>query len=61
MGDIQYSLRHGIPKIILCYDQWKSGVKEPRVEIAHPDQDENPISDDHSPETVPEQVAFNIF
>ncbi|TFK55028.1 alpha/beta-hydrolase [Heliocybe sulcata] len=27
------SLRHGIPKIILCYDKWKGGASSPSIDI----------------------------
>ncbi|KAH8918611.1 alpha/beta-hydrolase [Atractiella rhizophila] len=31
-GESYPALRHGVPKIVLCYDRWKSG-KEPKVDI----------------------------
>lgn len=27
------SLRHGVPKIILCYDKWKDGLETPSIDI----------------------------
>lgn len=27
------SLRHGVPKVILCYDKWKDGMKVPSIDI----------------------------
>ncbi|PRP81318.1 dienelactone hydrolase [Planoprotostelium fungivorum] len=55
-GDIQYTLRHGIPKIILCYDRLKDG-QEPKIDIPAYCQSENPSSDDFSGTPVPEEVC----
>eukprot|EP01117_Protostelium_nocturnum_P002234 TRINITY_DN12882_c0_g1_i1.p1 TRINITY_DN12882_c0_g1~~TRINITY_DN12882_c0_g1_i1.p1 ORF type:complete len:282 (-),score=20.50 TRINITY_DN12882_c0_g1_i1:34-879(-) len=56
-GESYATLRHGIPKIILCYDRLLSG-NEPRVDI--PPLHQNLSSDDQSRNPVPPEICRMI-
>ncbi|KZF22872.1 alpha/beta-hydrolase [Xylona heveae TC161] len=53
------SIRHGIPKIILCYDRVKSGMNPPSIQIPLAPRllKRNPNGSDLSSEPVPEDVC----
>ena len=51
------SIRHGIPKVILCYDRLKDGKDPPSIAIPRPGETRQVKQGDQSIEPVPAEVC----